>query len=211
MFELGWEITELENLNETGRKLLVDLRSLLMKYNAPTPNDFVDEDVPNCLKSFCSDLTQFIKNVVVHQREPATHVFVFMISPEERNKKPYALPIQCIPCAGIKEVNIRQFLTKIVEQMRSRNMKIAGKLHALILQLITKKLATMYIFTEGFSSDGAFNYLRVRGNSRPLSIIQIRQDVRAKYNRLSQKTMLKMLTPISKKVLLFIYINNYTI
>ena len=45
---------------------------------------FVDEDMPNCLKSFA----QFIKNVTVHQREPATHIFVFMISPEERNKNP---------------------------------------------------------------------------------------------------------------------------
>ena len=40
MFELGWEITELENLNENGRKLLVDVRSLLTKYDAPTPDDF---------------------------------------------------------------------------------------------------------------------------------------------------------------------------
>ena len=125
MFELGWEITELENLNETGRKLLTDIRSLCIKYGDHL-HDFVDEKTANCLKSFCSESMQFIKNIVAHQREPATHIFVFMISPEERIEKPYALPIQCIPCAGIKEENIRQFLTKIVEEMYSRNMKIAG-------------------------------------------------------------------------------------
>ena len=47
MFELGWENTELENLNENGRKLLVDVRSLLTKYDAPTPDDFVDKDLLN--------------------------------------------------------------------------------------------------------------------------------------------------------------------
>ena len=51
---------------------------------------------------------QFIKNIVIHQREPATHVFV-MISPEERIEKPYTLQIQCTPCAGIKEENIANF------------------------------------------------------------------------------------------------------
>ena len=51
----------------------------------------------------------------------------------------------------------------------------------------------------GFTSNGEFNYLHVRGNSRPLSIFQIRQDVRTKYNRLGQKKMINMLTPISKK------------
>ena len=136
MFELGWEIEELENLNQTGRKLLADARSLCVKYSSPL-HDIVDENIPKLLKSFCIDLTQFIKNTVAHQREPATHIFVFMISPEERNKKPYALPIQCIPYAGIKEENIRQFISKIVEEMHLRNMKIAGTLYLIIFILRT--------------------------------------------------------------------------
>ena len=53
----------------------------------------------------------------------------------------------------------------------------------------------------GFTSNGEFNYLRMRGNSRPLSIIQIRQDVRNKYNKLGQKKLIDMLTPISKKMI----------
>jgi len=73
-----------------------------VKYSAPFYGD-VDENMPKCLRSFCTDLTQFIKNIFVHQRESASHIFVFMISPEERNTKPYALPIQCIPYTGIKE------------------------------------------------------------------------------------------------------------
>ena len=108
MFELGWEITELENLNETGRKLFTDIRSLSMKYSDHL-HDFVDEKTSNCLMSFCSESMQFIKNIVAHQREPATHIFVFMISPQEQIEKPYSLPIQHISCAGIKEENITNF------------------------------------------------------------------------------------------------------
>ena len=92
MFELGWEITELENLNETGRKLLARIRSLCTKYGDHL-HDSVNEITSSCLKSLRSDTMQCIKNIPVHQREPVTHVFVFMISPEARIEKPYALPI----------------------------------------------------------------------------------------------------------------------
>ena len=116
--------------------MLADARSLCIKYSSPL-HDIVDENIPKQLKSFCIDLTQFIKNTVAHQREPATHIFVFMISPEEQNKKPYALPIQCIPYAGIKEENICQFISKIVEKMHLRNMKIAGTLYLIVFILHT--------------------------------------------------------------------------
>ena len=50
----------------------------------------------------------------------------------------------------------------------------------------------------GFVSDGEFNYLRMKGYTRPLSVLQIRADVRRKYSRLSPKKLLAMLTPNSK-------------
>jgi len=34
------------------------------------------------------------------KRTAATHLFVVMISPEGRQRKPYALPIQCVPYTG---------------------------------------------------------------------------------------------------------------
>ena len=50
----------------------------------------------------------------------------------------------------------------------------------------------------GFTSNGEYNSMRNRGYTRPLSIFQIRSDVRAKYSRLSKKTMLDMLSPERK-------------
>ena len=53
-------------------------------------------------------------------------------------------------------------------------------------------------FTElvGFTSDGEWNSLRTKGNSRPLSVFQIRADVRSKYSHMSMKRMVEMITPI---------------
>ena len=47
-------------------------------------------------------------------------------------------------------------------------------------------------------SDGEFNYLRMKGYTRPLSVLQIQADGRRKYSRLSSKKLLAMLTPKSK-------------
>lgn len=48
-------------------------------------------------------------------------------------------------------------------------------------------------------SNGEFNYLRrAKGYTRPLSVLQIRAQVRQKYSRMSQRVMLAMLTPKRK-------------
>ena len=47
----------------------------------------------------------------------------------------------------------------------------------------------------GFVSNGEFNYLRSKGYSRPLSVLQIGTAVRNKYSRISQTVLLDMLSP----------------
>ena len=55
-----------------------------------------------------------------------------------------------------------------------------------------------YYSTSGFVCNGEFNYLRAKGYTRPLSVLQIRAEVRAKYSKMSQRMMKAMLTPKSK-------------
>ena len=52
----------------------------------------------------------------------------------------------------------------------------------------------VYVYLLGFSSDGEYNSMRNKGYTRPLSVLQIRSTIRAKYSRLSKKVMLEMLT-----------------
>lgn len=73
-----------------------------------------------------TDLNAFLKAVSRHQRIPATHVLVTMVSPSERNRKPYALPICCIPYVGLSESKARSHITSVVEEMCKRRMKVEG-------------------------------------------------------------------------------------
>lgn len=126
MIALSWEIHELEELNKHGRQLMVDAAALSDKYNDPMSN-LVSENVPRIFETFRLNLKPFIKLLYNYKRQQASHVFVFMISPEERQTKPYAFPIQCIPCAGISDAKVRELLNKIVQEMHFRKMKIVGK------------------------------------------------------------------------------------
>jgi len=50
-----------------------------------------------------------------------------MISNEERDKKPYALPIQCLPYKGLSDAKVRELANKIILEMVRRGMKVVGK------------------------------------------------------------------------------------
>ena len=55
----------------------------------------------------------------------------------------------------------------------------------------------MHELLKGECTDGEWNTLRYRGNSRPLSILQIRTECRNKYRAVSKSTMMDMLSPTS--------------
>ena len=49
-----------------------------------------------------------------------------MISPEEQNKKPYALPVQCLAYASLGDDEVRKIFDSLAKEMTSRGMKAAG-------------------------------------------------------------------------------------
>ena len=56
-----------------------------------------------------------------------------MISNEERNKKPYALPIQCLPYKGLSDSKVRELANHIITEMVQRKMKVAGNDRILLM------------------------------------------------------------------------------
>ena len=50
-----------------------------------------------------------------------------MISSELRNHKPYAVPVQCVPYAGLRESDMRRMVSYLVQEMVQMGMKVAGK------------------------------------------------------------------------------------
>ena len=89
-------------------------------------NDKVVNNFAKKLSSFRESAKEFVKRVTKYKCISATHILVVMISPEERSSKPYALPIQCIPYKSLKDSEVRQIANRIVKEMVSRKMKVAG-------------------------------------------------------------------------------------
>lgn len=87
---------------------------------------FYEHNTASKLTSIRTRLLAFIKRVEHFRRTPATHVFVLMLSSDLRVKKPYALPVQCLPYVGLKEVDIRKLITDLCKAMISYGMKVSG-------------------------------------------------------------------------------------
>ena len=79
-------------------------------------------------------------------------------------------------------------------------MKVAGE--ELSMRYCTGSLYMLYCafydynLPLGFVTDGEWNSLHTKGNTGPLSALQIQADVRAKYSWMSFKNMSRMLMPL---------------
>ena len=125
MMQLAWNVKDLGDLNEHGRKIINESDEIKQKMHDST-YDKVVNNFAKKLSSFRESAKEFVKRVTKYKRISATHILVVMISPEERSSKPYALPIQCIPYKSLKDSEVRQIANRIVKEMVSRKMKVAG-------------------------------------------------------------------------------------
>jgi len=52
-------------------------------------------------------------------KESQLHMYFFMVSSDTRDKKPYALPVQWLPYAGLKEEDIHKLISELCKKMVS--------------------------------------------------------------------------------------------
>lgn len=128
---LAWDVKQLEDLDKEGRKLKITCQTIKDKVD-DNVFDWVHSNIAGQLTSLRKALELYVRRISRFRRTPATHVLVVMISPEERNKKPYAIPIQCIPYAGLGDLKLRSIVDKVIEQMTTRGMKVAGKMSYIV-------------------------------------------------------------------------------
>lgn len=131
MFALAWDIKEMENLNSKGRMLLVNIGIIFDKLREP-PGNWGGYNIPLKITNVRDEATQFVKGVTRCKRTAATHCLVVMIGTEERNKKPYALPVQCMPYKGLKDNEVRKICNQVIQEMYKRNMNVAGNHYTLL-------------------------------------------------------------------------------
>ena len=122
-FSLSWDIEELKDISKECRKMYSDLTECI---NTCTSELFHQSNVPRKLAQIREKLCELTKRIVHFKREPATHIFVVMISSDVRDKKPYALPVQWFPYAGLKEFDIRRLVSELCKKMISLGMKVSG-------------------------------------------------------------------------------------
>jgi hypothetical protein len=96
---LAWDLKELEDLNKEGRLLLTEVN--ILQDVLVSDEHGCDINLPRRLTSLRKRLTLITKALCRHKRTATTHVFVFMIGTEDRAKKLYSLPVQCIPYKGL--------------------------------------------------------------------------------------------------------------
>ena len=118
MFGLAWDVKELSDLNEVGRESSVECATLVEKLLDPK-YDIIANNLAK-LALFLKVLFFIIKAITKYCREPATHILVVLNSLEERNKKPYALAVQCIAYKSIKDSEVRQTCNKVWKEMTVR-------------------------------------------------------------------------------------------
>lgn len=126
MFNLAWQIQELQDLHDCVRKLAVGVTTLIEKLECSDYNP-IQDNFASKLSLTKKQLLDSVKKISKHQRTAATHVFVFMVSPENRCRKPYALPVQCLPIRGLKDSTVREMANKIITAMLDKNLNVAGK------------------------------------------------------------------------------------
>ena len=115
MHRLEWEVDELQHLLLECQGILRQFEELKHKINVP-------------LADLRARMRKFVKGIIRFRRTPASHIAVFMISDEERRRKPYAVPIQCVPYRGLTEVLGRKLVKAIVAEMHRRGMYVSGKM-----------------------------------------------------------------------------------
>ena len=124
IYTLGWTVDELNRLVMEGRQLRVEMSTLRSSIRALQE---AGENIARKLTQLRPRLIEFIKQSTRQRRIAATHVLVIMISPEDRSQKSYALPVQCIPYAGMPHQMLRTLINSLVKEMVDRNMFVAGK------------------------------------------------------------------------------------
>ena len=127
LMSLCWERVEFNTLLQQAQCFLATMVNLAdrLKQNQPQTRE-----VAKCTRSLKEDKYKYLRNLYAKKRQPAaTHVLVFLLSEERRNRKPYALPVQYIPYKSIKDQHVRDYVNKIKEAMVSAGMKPVGKYH----------------------------------------------------------------------------------
>ena len=115
-FDAGWKVEELKRLVDSSQQLIADV-SIVIQLVSDPGTDVVHANVALRLDCIRKSVSSFTKDLSRHQRVRTTHIFVMMISCEQRNVKRYALPVQCLPYHSINQQVMRRLMSNLLKEM----------------------------------------------------------------------------------------------
>ena len=117
MMELAWTVVGFEELVKKVRTFQTELNAFSQ-----------DSDNGACgdLNSLKSNLLSYLKDLFTKKRTAASHVLVFMIADELRNRKPYAIPVRFMPYKSLTDSKLRELELQLEEAMRNVGMTVVG-------------------------------------------------------------------------------------
>ncbi|XP_070565483.1 uncharacterized protein [Ptychodera flava] len=184
---IQWDMIEFTHIVDCCTSVLHNMKSILKDITGDGEIDLlgaamVCSDIDDNILHTVPDLSQRLtsmretlvtlqKGVMRKRRVPASHVFVWMVSDEFRQFKPYALPVKWFAYKSLTDVRLRDECDKVVQALHDKGYEVLG--------LVT---------------DGEFNSLRTTGRSRPISIWALQKEAKAEFQRKPVEEMVKMLT-----------------
>ena len=142
-----------------------------------------------------SNSLTFVKQVTKYKHTAATYILVVMISPEERDVMwckaiCYA---HLVPCIQIPEG--WWFATVLWRKCWLGKWSLQAH-DTYLVYIYSRAVHQMIILIIlGFTTNGEWNSLHSKGNTRPLSIFEIQSSVRQKYSQLKVNRLKGMSTP----------------
>jgi len=122
---LCWERVEFNTLLQQSQSFKEKFELMISLLNPTCPRA---RDVKKQFKNLLPDMRKYLRNLFVKKRQPgATHVLLFLISDERRNKKPFAMPVQYVPYKSIRDQYLRDMTDKIKQEMVKMDLKPVGK------------------------------------------------------------------------------------
>lgn len=117
--ELSWDLTGYEELLKQAKKF----ENLLEISSAAS----VKETVLKLIGPLKLEFLSYLKGLYSKKRCAASHLMIFMIADECRNRKPYAVPVQFLSYKSITDLKLRELELEVERAMNSLGMIVIGK------------------------------------------------------------------------------------
>jgi hypothetical protein len=124
LFAIAWDLEGYSKLiqeNDSMSKIIDNiLESMLTTLSSDKGN--ISLSVSNLKKK----LEEYVKGLYLKKRQAASHLLLFMISDEQRNQKPYAIPVRVLKYATITDAKIRELKEELRVAMKELGMVPVG-------------------------------------------------------------------------------------